>query len=135
MDDGEGYKALNIVTHANMRQGQFGKLYAGYGYDADTKTEARNKYVIGGNANIFSGDSRVSVIGLFNNINQQNFSFEDILGVSGSGGGRRGGVGQYMVRRRQLLRHMGQTRPGVVPGQLFLQQYRYEEPVHGGQVV
>ena len=34
MDDGEGYKALNIVTHANMRQGQFGKLYAGYGYDA-----------------------------------------------------------------------------------------------------
>ena len=28
MDDGEGYKALNIVTHANMRQGQFGKLYA-----------------------------------------------------------------------------------------------------------
>lgn len=98
MDDGEGYKALNIVTHANMRQGQFGKLYAGYGYDADTKTEAKNKYVIGGNANIFSGDSRVSVIGLFNNINQQNFSFEDILGVSGSGGGRRGGVGQYMVR-------------------------------------
>ena len=98
MDDGEGYKALNIVTHANMRQGQFGKLYAGYGYDADTKTEAKNKYVIGGNANIFSGDSRVSVIGLFNNINQQNFSFEDILGVSGSGGGRCGGVGQYMVR-------------------------------------
>ena len=40
----------------------------------------------------------MSVIGLFNNINQQNFSFEDILGVSGSGGGRRGGVGQYMVR-------------------------------------
>ena len=93
MDDGEGYKALNIVTHANMRQGQFGKLYAGYGYDADTKTEAKNKYVIGGNANIFSGDSRVSVIGLFNNINQQNFSFEDILGVSGSGGGRRGAGG------------------------------------------
>ena len=98
MDDGEGYKALNIVTHANMRQGQFGKLYAGYGYDADTKTEAKNKYVIGGNANIFSGDSRVSVIGLFNNINQQNFSFEDILGVSGGGGGRRGGMGNYMVR-------------------------------------
>ena len=86
MDDGEGYKALNIVTHANMRQGQFGKLYAGYGYDADTKTEAKNKYVVGGNANIFSGSSRVSVIGLFNNINQQNFSFEDILGVSGGSG-------------------------------------------------
>lgn len=100
MDDGEGYKALNIVTHQNMRQGQFGKFYAGYGYDADTQTETRSKYIVGGNANIFSGDSRVSLIGLFNNVNQQNFSFEDILGVSGStgGGGRRRGVGQYMVR-------------------------------------
>lgn len=99
MDDGEGYKAINIVTHANMRQGQFGKFYAGLGYDADTESGDRFKYLVGGNANIFSGDSRVSVIGLFNNVNQQNFSFEDILGVSGStGGGRRGGVGQYMVR-------------------------------------
>lgn len=99
MDDGEGYKAINIVTRENMRQGQFGKVYAGYGYDADTKTEAKNKYVVGGNVNIFSGSSRLSVIGLFNNINQQNFSFEDILGVSGNSGGRPGrGVGQYMVR-------------------------------------
>lgn len=101
MDDGEGYKALNIVTHKNMRQGQFGKLYAGYGYDADTKTEDRSKYLIGGNANIFHGDSRLSVLGLFNNVNQQNFSFEDILGVSGSSSRGRGGsrgVGQYMVR-------------------------------------
>ncbi|HUN14350.1 MAG TPA: outer membrane beta-barrel protein [Alistipes sp.] len=99
MDDGEGYKAINIVTHKNMRQGQFGKFYAGLGYDADTKTGDRFKYLAGGNANIFSGDSRISVIGLFNNVNQQNFSFEDILGVSGNtGGGRRGGVGQYMVR-------------------------------------
>lgn len=101
MDDGEGYKAINIVTHENMRQGQFGKLYAGFGYDADTQTEDKFKYIAGGNANIFSGDSRVSLIGLFNNVNQQNFSFEDILGVSGSTGGGRGGrrgVGQYMVR-------------------------------------
>ena len=98
MDDGEGYKALNIVTKPGMRQGQFGKLYAGFGYDAEPTTEERFKYLAGGNANIFSGDSRISFIGLFNNVNQQNFSFEDILGVSGGGGGRRGGVGQYMMR-------------------------------------
>ena len=98
MDDGEGYKALNIVTRPGMRQGQFGKLYAGFGYDADTETEDKFKYIAGGNANVFSGDSRISFIGLFNNVNQQNFSFEDILGVSGGGGGRRGGVGQYMMR-------------------------------------
>ena len=98
MDDGEGYKALNIVTRPGMRQGQFGKLYAGFGYDADTETEDKFKYIAGGNANVFSGDSRISFIGLFNNVNQQNFSFEVILGVSGGGGGRRGGMGNYMVR-------------------------------------
>lgn len=98
MDDGEGYKALNIVTKPGMRQGQFGKFYAGFGYDAEQGSEERFKYLAGGNANIFTGDSRISLIGLFNNVNQQNFSFEDILGVSGSSGGRRGSVGQYMMR-------------------------------------
>ena len=89
MDDGEGYKAINIVTKPNMRQGQFGKLYAGYGYQPETEgTTSNHKY---------NGSSRVSVIGLFNNVNQQNFSFEDILGVSGGSGGR-GGVGALMVR-------------------------------------
>ncbi len=96
MDDGEGYKALNIVTHKHMRQGQFGKLYAGYGYDNNEDAVARHKYLAGGNINVLQGDHRVSVLGLFNNINQQNFSFEDILGASGGSGGR--GVGQYMVR-------------------------------------
>ena len=51
MDDGESYKAINIVTRENMRQGIFGKAYAGYGYDADTETEAKNKYMVGGNVN------------------------------------------------------------------------------------
>ena len=101
MDDGEGFKAINIVTHRNMRQGQFGKMYAGYGYQPQTDDiTSHHKYTVGGNVNVFQNDSRLSVIGLFNNINQQNFSFEDILGVSGAqgGGGRRRGVGQYMVR-------------------------------------
>ena len=105
MDDGEGYKAINIVTKEGMRQGQFGKMYAGYGYEpkSDDELAKGHKWIVGGNVNFFEGDSRVSLIGLFNNINQQNFSFEDILGVSGAkggGGGRgmRGMVGSYMVR-------------------------------------
>ncbi|MBQ3209555.1 MAG: outer membrane beta-barrel protein [Alistipes sp.] len=99
MDDGEGYKALNIVTKTNMRQGQFGKMYAGYGYQPQTDDiTSHHKYTVGGNVNFFQGDSRVSVLALFNNINQQNFSFEDILGVSGGSGGGRRGFGQYMVR-------------------------------------
>lgn len=100
LDDGEGYKALNIVTSEGKRRGQFGKLYAAYGYPT--------YYTAGGNVNIFEGDSRISIIGLANNLNQQNFSFEDILGVvntggSSSSGGRMGGgggrgIGGFLVR-------------------------------------
>ena len=105
MDDGEGYKAINIITKEGMRQGQFGKMYAGYGYEPNSDDELAkgHKWIVGGNINFFQGDARVSLIGLFNNVNQQNFSFEDILGVSGAnqGGGGRGmrrSVGSYMVR-------------------------------------
>ena len=132
MDDGEGYKAINIVTHSHMRQGVFGKVYGGYGYQPDidgspadlnfTNTEvydpavssvtSHHKYNVGGNVNIFHGSSRISVIGLLNNVNQQNFSFEDILGVTGGGqGGGRGGmgrgVGQYMVRPQSGVARVG----------------------------
>ncbi|WP_236970304.1 outer membrane beta-barrel protein [Membranihabitans marinus] len=87
-DDGETTKTINIVTKSNRNTGQFGKVYGGYGYE--------DKYVAGGNINIFNGDQRLSIIGLTNNINQQNFASDDILGVigtSGSRGGRRGGGG------------------------------------------
>ena len=112
MDDGEGYKAINIVTHSNMRQGVFGKLYAGYGYQPETDGVTSNhKYNAGGNVNYFHGSSRLSVIGLLNNVNQQNFSFEDILGVTGGGGGMGGGrgrgVGRYMVRPQSGVARVG----------------------------
>ncbi|MBO5856101.1 MAG: outer membrane beta-barrel protein [Alistipes sp.] len=129
MDDGEGYKAINIVTHSNMRQGVFGKLYGGYGYQPDVDgspaefqfqspdvyqpevagVTSHHKFNLGGNVNIFQGSSRVSVIGLFNNVNQQNFSFEDILGVTGGGGGMGPGrgVGRYMVRPQSGVARVG----------------------------
>lgn len=104
MDDGDSFKALNIVTQPGMRQGVFGKLFAGYGYQPDTDEVTDNhKYVAGGSVSHFNGSSRLTVLGLFNNINKQNFSFEDIVGATGGTGGMgggmgRGGVGQYMVR-------------------------------------
>ncbi|SIN93444.1 outer membrane beta-barrel protein [Chitinophaga niabensis] len=88
-DDGNSQKTINIVTRAEMRQGQFGKIFAGYG------TEGR--YSAGGNVNLFNQDRRISIIGMTNNVNQQNFSSQDLLGVqnagSGGGGGRGGGGG------------------------------------------
>jgi hypothetical protein len=85
VSDGNEVKALNIVTKANMRNGQFGRVYAGYGTD--------DRYAAGGNVNIFNKDRRINILGLFNNINQQNFSGEDLLGVTGQAnqGGQRGG--------------------------------------------
>ena len=112
-DDGESYKALNITTHENMRQGVFGKLYAAYGYQPETdEITSEHKYTAGGNVNYFSGAHRLSLIGMANNINQQNFSFEDILGVAGGGSGGGGGgmgrgMGQYMVRPQSGVARVG----------------------------
>lgn len=82
-DDGNTVKAINIVTKADMRNGQFGRVYAGYGTD--------DRYQAGGNMSFFKDYRRISFVGLANNINQQNFATQDLLGVTSSGG--RGGFG------------------------------------------
>ena len=84
VDDGTRVKTLNIVTKINMRNGEFGKVYAGYGSD--------DRYSTGSNLNMFRGERRLSILAQVNNINQQNFSTEDLLGVvaDNSGGKRRG---------------------------------------------
>lgn len=88
-DDGTYTKTINIILRADSKNGQFGRAYAGYGTD--------DRYNGGGSLNLFSGDRRVSILGLFNNINQQNFSSDDLAGVnanaSGGGGRGRGGFG------------------------------------------
>ncbi len=85
-DDGNAQKTINIVTRADRNRGQFGKLFAGYGLD--------NRFMAGGNVNIFGAGHRLSLIGLSNNVNQQNFGSQDLAGVLGSSGGSsRGGSG------------------------------------------
>lgn len=87
-DDGNTSKSINIVTKKDMRTGNFGRIYAGYGTD--------DRYSGGGNVSFFNNARRISLVGLVNNVNQQNFSSQDLLGVSGGGrggGGRRGGGG------------------------------------------
>jgi uncharacterized membrane protein YgcG len=85
-DDGNTQKAINIVTRADMRNGQFGRVFAGYGTD--------DRYNAGGNVSFFKGDRRISLVGLMNNINQQNFASQDLLGLTSSSGGRGGGSGR-----------------------------------------
>ncbi|MCB0838877.1 MAG: carboxypeptidase-like regulatory domain-containing protein, partial [Bacteroidetes bacterium] len=87
VDDGETTKTINIVTRTEMRNGQFGKLYAGYGYE--------DKYKGGGSFNHFDDDRRLTILAQANNINQQNFATEDLAGIvsTGRGGRGRGGRG------------------------------------------
>lgn len=84
VDDGEGYKAINLVTRKGMNHGMFGKFSAMYGFN--------DKYNVGASLNIFNDKRRFSIIGMANNVNQQNFAIDDILGVVGavdnSGGAR-----------------------------------------------
>jgi hypothetical protein len=88
-DDGNTTKSINIVTKKDMRTGNFGRIYGGYGTDS--------RYSGGGNVSFFNNDRRISLLGLVNNVNQQNFSSQDLLGATSSGnrggGGRRGGGG------------------------------------------
>ena len=91
-DDGNSQKAINIMTKSGRNNGVFGKIYAGYGYLDDSK------YSAGANVNWFEGDRRISVIGMANNVNIQNFATQDLLGVIGtasqrSGSGTNGGFG------------------------------------------
>lgn len=84
-DDGSGQKTINIVTRNNKNTGQFGKFSAGYG--------TNDRYLLGANINFFKGKRRITLLGMSNNVNQQNFSADDVVGSSGGGrqSGGRGG--------------------------------------------
>lgn len=102
IDDGNDQKTINVVTKQKISDGQFGKFYAGIGYGDNLK------YHAGANYNYFAGSRRLSILGLSNNINKQNFSQEDIVGVtaaSASTSRRRGSQGSsgsdFMVAAQQ----------------------------------
>jgi len=86
LDDGNTTKTVNITTRPDMRNGVFGRNSMGIGTNDTYK----------GNASInrFKNNSRLTILLQANNINQQNFSSEDLIGVaSGSAQARRGGGG------------------------------------------
>ncbi|MCX7767495.1 MAG: outer membrane beta-barrel protein [Flavobacteriales bacterium] len=74
-NDGNTEKTLNIRTRRGMSNGQFGKFYAGSG--------THWRYNAGLTYNNFKDDQRLTVLGISNNINQQNFAMQDLLGLAG----------------------------------------------------
>ncbi len=100
--DGNTDKTMNITTKNGKNQGSFGKAYAGYGTD--------NRYQAGVSLNQFNGNRRITLLGISNNINQQNFSMQDLFGGNAGrmsmmmanrgnsrGGPPMGGAGDFLV--------------------------------------
>jgi hypothetical protein len=88
-DDGSGQKTINIVTRNAKKSGQFGKFSAGYGTD--------DRYLLGANVNFFNGDRKITLLGMSNNVNQQNFSADDVIGSSGGGRSQGRGGSSFQV--------------------------------------
>ena len=87
-DDGNTSKTMNVVTRMRIRQGTFGRFTGGYGDN--------QRYSSTANINLFNNDQRLSLLGQINNISEQNFSREDLMGIFSSGrGGGHGGGGFY----------------------------------------
>lgn len=97
-DDGERRKVMNIVTKPDRRNGYFGKVAGGYGNS--------ERYNTGGSVNAFNGNRRFSVNLVSNNVNQQNFSMENLPGGNTSQargrGGNQGGGGAGLRETNNL---------------------------------
>lgn len=85
-DDGQGVKSINIKSKTGKANGTFGKIYGGLGTD--------ERYQSGLVYNKFKGDRRLTLLGMSNNINNQNFTSQDLLGLSTGSGDRGGGPGR-----------------------------------------
>ncbi len=86
IDDGQRSKTIDLVLKEEFKKGLFGTAEAGYGTD--------ERYNAKASINRFSKTSQLSFLGQANNINDQGFSFTDIVNFAGgmkgmsSGGGR-----------------------------------------------
>jgi len=84
IDDGNTVKAMDILTKSYRRNGVFGKVYGSLGNNFDLDNMYYNA---GFNVNVFNGNSRISFLGMTNNVNQQDFTFDDLEASGGMGGG------------------------------------------------
>ena len=85
-DDSQSQKTMNFIMR--NAKAKFGKVYGGGGDD--------QRYQAGGNASVIRGTTRLTAIGMSNNINQQNFSPQDLVGALTGGAGGQGGPRMMM---------------------------------------
>ena len=94
IDDGDRTKTINLKIKKDRKKGVFGNITAGGGITAkgagginDEEGMFNNKL----NINKFKDDMQLSVLGMFNNTNEQGFSYNDDLNFSGGAPSYRGG--------------------------------------------
>ena len=83
IDDGERIKTINLELKADRKNGHFGSAEAGYGTDERYKGRL--------SLNRFNPITQMSLIGNFNNVNEQGFTVGDYVSfMGGFGRGRNG---------------------------------------------
>jgi hypothetical protein len=96
MDDGSRTRTINIKLKKDKKNGVFGKVMAGAGTD--------NRYQSTLSLHRFSGDRQISLVGSANNLDKQNFSFNDVIGGMGMGNfGAGGGTGSNGISSPKSL--------------------------------
>lgn len=74
-DEGQSSKVMNIITRLDKRNGINGRLSAG--------SDFQDKYAVNGKLNYSNSASRIAITAGSNNVNQQNFGTQDMLGSMG----------------------------------------------------
>jgi hypothetical protein len=82
-------QVINLTLKKGVKKGWFGKLYAGAG--------TKDRYELGGIANIYRDTLQLSVIGFSNNMNRSGFSFKEVQDI---GGFNRSGAQSIMISNR-----------------------------------
>jgi hypothetical protein len=81
-------KVINLTFKKGVKKGWFGRVYGGGG--------SKERYELGGIANLFRDTLQLSLIGYENNVNRSSFSLQD---MRDAGGFNRSGTGSISISR------------------------------------
>lgn len=82
-------QVINLTLKKGVKKGWFGKIYGGGG--------TKDRYEVGGIANIYRDTMQLSVLAFSNNLNRSGFSFKEVQDL---GGFNRSGANSMMVMSR-----------------------------------
>ncbi len=99
IDDGQRQKTVNLALKEEKRHAAFGNDMIGGGHDL-VGTGGSGRFQATASLNRFDKGNQLSLLGMGNNVNQQNFSFADMANFSGASTG--GGGGQIQLQNTGL---------------------------------